>query len=300
MAVNNARGVARSFPAWRHLASHAPRFLREYGYTLIVLLWMVAAALVTVLAGLWLDMTIGRGYLFNLITSQTPAPTPAQHAAWTARMLAAVALPSLLLAPLGPILLRPFDHVPRRGMAILSAGMLLTTMMTYSQQWHAAFCSARSCSASGIGPLDAVGRLSVYRLAPAETYGMNHLSVALIACLALIVVLLIGHDIVIGRFLPEPPEDESRTAIEAQIEAELNNWKVDDATFGWHDTGIFEATSDIGSLQATGYRIFAANPRATTKLPAIELPEEDDEQEQSPYTTRRFPTYDYTLSTDQA
>lgn len=76
---------------------------------------------------------------------------------------------------------------------------------------------------------------------------------------------------------------------------------MDDAPLGWHDTGIFDAVSDTGNLQATSYRIFAVNPRATTKLPYVEAPEgeEDGEEQGSPYR-RAFPTYDFTHSLDQA
>jgi hypothetical protein len=157
------------------------------------------------------------------------------------------------------------------------------------------FCLTRSCSPSGVGPLDAIGQLPLYRLAPTWIYGMNHLSGALVACLAVVAVMLVGHDVVPGRLIA-PLSDDSGAAVAAAVEAELDNWKVDDARPGWHDTGVFDAVSDTGKLQETGYRIFAVSPRATANLPAVENP--DDDATEPP--ARRFPAYDYTASPDQA
>lgn len=294
VGANITHVLVRGLPGWRRLARRTPEFLREYSYLLTVTVWMVAAAIVTVLAGLWLDMTVGRGPIYHALTMQIPPPpTPAQHAEWTARMLLCVALPSLALAPLGPIILRPVAHAPKRGHFILGAGMLLTTLMVYGQQWHTTFCSPHGCSSSGLGPLDAIGRSPLYRLAPAEIYTMHQTVVALLTCFVLVAVLLIGHDVVAGRPISEPPDD-SRATIEAAIDAELNTWKVNEPVFGWHDTGVFDGVSDTGDLQATGYRIFAVDPRATAKLPGIDRAEDEDERE--PLYPRHFPSYDFTHS----
>ena len=298
MEANHARVAPHSFQR-RRLARRVLGFLREYAYPLVVAVWLLAAALVAILVGLWLDVDLGRGSLYHIISLRVPPPAPQQYATWTGWMLVTAAGPSLALAPPGPIVLRPPGHVPKRGLFALAAGMLLTSLMAYGQQWHAAFCSPSGCSASGIGPLDAIGGLPLYRLAPSEIYAMHQTVIALLACFVLVAVLLIGHDVVAGRLLPDPVDD-SRAAIEAAIEAELNNWKVNETAFGWHDTGVFDAVADTGNLQATGYRIFAVNPRATTKLPLVDAPEDADDEEREPPYPRRFPTYDYTHSLDQA
>ncbi|HKV85138.1 MAG TPA: hypothetical protein VJN88_11310 [Ktedonobacterales bacterium] len=295
MAVRNARAPSPGFTMRRRLARVTRTTYHEYGNVVITLAWVVAATLVIVVAGIWLDLAVGRPYLYRLITAQPPYPSPVGRAAWSARMLAAVVFPSLALVAVGPMLLRPLERVPGLGLALLSGGMLLSTLMTYGQQWHGVFCLAR-CSPSGIGPLDAIGQLQLYRLAPTWIYGMNHLSGALVACLALAAALLVGRGVVSGRLIAPLP-DESRAAMTAAVEAELDTWKVDDARPGWHDTGVFDAVSDTGHLQETGYRIFAVNPRAATKLAASDDPTGDDEPEP---TIRRFPAYDYTASPDQA
>lgn len=297
MAVKSARAPSPGVMTWRRMARFAWGAYHEYGNAAITLVWMALAALVIVVAGVWLDLAVGRPYLYRLITAQPPFPSAAERAAWSARMLAAIVLPSLALIAVGPMLLRPLGRVPGVGLALMSGGMLLSTLMTYGQQWHGVFCLARNCSPSGVGPLDAIGRLPLYRLAPTWLYGMNHVSGALVACLVLVAVMLVGHDVVSGRLIA-PLADDSRSAMAAAaMEAELDNWKVDDARFGWHDTGVFDAVSDTGNLQKTGYRIFAVSPRATAKFPAVENPDEDDTPEPP---ARRFSAYDYTASPDQA
>lgn len=298
MVVKNARAPSPGFTMRRRLARATRSAYHEYGNLAIILVWMVVAALVVVVAGIWLDLAVGRPYLYRLITAQPPFPSPAGRAAWSARMLAAIVLPSLALVAIGPIVLRPLERVPGLGLALLSGGMLLSTLMTYGQQWHGVLCLTR-CVSSGIGPLDAIGQLPLYRLAPTWIYGMNHLSGALVACLTLAAVLLAGRDVVSGQLIAPLP-DESRTAMVSAMEAELDTWKVDDARTGWHDTGVFDAVSDTGRLQETGYRIFAVNPRATTNLAAIDDPDEDGQNDEPEPFTRRFPAYDYTASADQA
>lgn len=293
MEANNAGVISRRTPVWRRFARYAPKLRREYRYSLIVAVWMVATTLLSVVAGLWLDMNLGRGALYQFVTFHVPAPTPAQHAAWLARMLATTALPSLALAPLGPMLLRPVVHAPKRGLVILSASMFLSALMAYGQQWHTAFCSARGCSASGIAPLDAIGGLPLYRLAPAGIYGMRHMVATALTFFVLVAALLVGHDVVTSGLAAAPPDD-SQKEIEAAMEAELDGWKVDDNVFGWHDTGVFDAVSDTGTLQETGYRIFAVQPRVTAKLAGVDLPEDQDGWE--PPAERHFPVYDYTHS----
>ena len=299
MEANNAR-VAHGSLRRRWLAGHAQTFLRDYAYLLVVTLWLVVTAVVTIVVGVWLDIALGRGSLYHVISLRLPPPTPRQHTAWIGWMLVTVAAPSLALAPLGPNLLRPIGHVPKRGLFVLSAGMLLASLMTYAEQWRAAFCSPHGCSGSGVGPLDAIGALPLYRLAPAGIYAMHQTVVALLACFVLATALLVGYDILAGRFIPERP-DNPRAETAAEIEAELNNWKVNESEFGWHETGVFDAVADTSNLQATGYRIFAANPRATTTLPFVDAPgnEQEDGEQEPPYP-RHFPTYDFTHSFDQA
>jgi hypothetical protein len=296
VAVKSARAPSPGVLTWRRLAHIARIAYHEYGNVAIILVWMALAALIVVVAGIWLDLAVGRPYLYRLITAQPPFPSAAGRAAWSARMLAAIVLPSLALIAVGPMLLRPLGRVPGVGLALMSGGMLLSTLMTYGQQWHGVFCLTRDCSPSGLGPLDAIGQLPLYRLAPTWIYGMNHLSGALVACLVLVAVMLVGHDVVSGRLIA-PLSDDSHLAMAAAMEAELDTWKIDDARLGWHDTGVFDAVSDTGNLQETGYRIFAVSPRATAKLPAVENPD-DDEAPEPP--ARRFPAYDYTASPDQA
>ncbi|MGH2484781.1 MAG: hypothetical protein ACRDHE_02090 [Ktedonobacterales bacterium] len=298
MAVKNARAPSPGFTMRRQLARMTRAAYHEYGNAAIALVWMVAFTLVVVVAGVWLDLAVGRPYLYRLIIAQPPYPSPAGRAAWSARMLAAIVLPSLALVAVGPMALRPLGRVPGRGLALLSGGMLLSTLMTYGQQWHGVFCLTRGCSPSGIGPLDAVGQLPIYRLAPNWIYGMNHLSGSLVACLVLAAMLLVGHDVVSRGLIASSPDDARMAkAAVAEMEAELDRWKVDDGRLGWHDTGVFDAVSDTGNLQETGYRIFAVNPRATAKLAAVDGSSESDEP-QPP--ARRFPAYDYTASPDQA